>query len=262
MPSMKGESRPLVINRLGNRAPSVRVRGHNTVPELLLDDTVSYSVLERDLRAYLAGVRGYFSGHAVRVNLGCRLLNEPEIQGLCRILDEEQISIAELCSAVEPLEKRISQSLSAPVVLGTRPRKLAPSKIPASNDTLWVPRTCRTGTAIHYPGNMVVLGNINPGAEVVAGGDVVVVGTLRGLVHAGATGDRGAVIIAFSLQATQIRIAGLILAVPSTPPHGAGIRGPEVAYVREGSIRVEAYTGVLPKEARRSMSAGRDGANW
>ena len=246
----------MVLSVNGNKTTSVRVRGLDTIPEFLLDHAAPYSVLEEDLRVYLKRVGGYFSGHEVRVNLGSRLLNKAEAQGVCRILEEHQIPIAELWSTVEPVEKMMSESLSAPVVLGTRPRKQPPVMTPGDSDTLWVSHPCRTGTAIRHPGTVIVLGNVNPGAEVVASGDVVVVGTLRGVVHAGANGDPGAVIVAFSLEAAQMRIASLTRVEPSTGPQRVRRRWPEVAYISGESIKVEPYKGELPKETRSPRSIG------
>lgn len=94
----------------------------------------------------------------------------------------------------------------------------------------------RSGQVIRYRGNVVILGDVNPGAQVVATGDVIVLGTLRGLAHAGADGSRSAVVAALRLCPTQLRIADLIRRAPD------GDRGrlqPELARVRDGEIVVE-----------------------
>ena len=94
----------------------------------------------------------------------------------------------------------------------------------------------RSGQVIRYRGNVVILGDVNPGAQVVATGDVIVLGALRGLAHAGADGSRSAVVAALRLCPTQLRIADLIRRAPE------GDRGrlqPELARVRDGEIVVE-----------------------
>ena len=68
-------------------------------------------------------------------------------------------------------------------------------------------RTIRSGTRIEFAGHVVVLGDVNPGAEIVAEGSVVIWGRLRGMVHAGSKGNRGAMICALDLSPTQLRIA-------------------------------------------------------
>ena len=61
--------------------------------------------------------------------------------------------------------------------------------------------TVRGGTRVEYDGSIVVIGDVNPGREIVASGNVIVLGTLRGMVHAGAGGNRDAFIYALSLKA-------------------------------------------------------------
>jgi septum site-determining protein MinC len=72
---------------------------------------------------------------------------------------------------------------------------------------LFLSRTLRSGTRIEFAGHVVVLGDVNPGAEVIAQGNVMVWGRLRGMVHAGSKGNRAAMICALDLSPTQLRIA-------------------------------------------------------
>lgn len=78
--------------------------------------------------------------------------------------------------------------------------------------TYFVRTTLRGGKSVQQLGNVVVVGDVNPGAEIVATGDIVVFGTLRGTVHAGAQGDESARISAIELIPTQLRIAKYIAA--------------------------------------------------
>ncbi len=110
----------------------------------------------------------------------------------------------------------------------------------SQEDTMLVQRTLRSGQTIEYTGNVVVLGDVNPGAEIIAGGHVVVMGALRGVVHAGAFGDNSATITAFLLEPTQLRIASHI----TRPPDGAGaldVIEPEVALIKDGTVVIEKY---------------------
>ncbi|MEW6545300.1 MAG: septum site-determining protein MinC [Bacillota bacterium] len=95
----------------------------------------------------------------------------------------------------------------------------------------------RSGQVIHYRGNVVILGDVNPGAQVVATGDVIVLGALRGVAHAGADGSRGAVVAALRLCPTQLRIADLIRRAPEGDRERE--HRPELARVRESEIVVE-----------------------
>ncbi len=104
-------------------------------------------------------------------------------------------------------------------------------------DTVLVKGTIRSGQAVEHPHNLVIMGDVNPGAEVKAGGDIIVFGRLMGLVHAGAGGKKDAQVAALRLTPTQIRIANKI----SRPPEDSNdqIFSPEKAFIKEERIIVE-----------------------
>ena len=104
-------------------------------------------------------------------------------------------------------------------------------------------RRVRAGQTVRHSGSVVVIGDVNAGAEIVAGGDVVVWGRLSGTVHAGCLGNTSAVVCALELSPLQLRIAELI----TRPEEGGPDREdsyPEVAYVRDHTIIVERWTGI------------------
>lgn len=68
----------------------------------------------------------------------------------------------------------------------------------------------RSGKKLEYEGSLVIIGDINAGAEVIAGDHIIVLGTIRGLAHAGAKGNRKAMIIANEIDVAQIRIADIV----------------------------------------------------
>ncbi len=100
--------------------------------------------------------------------------------------------------------------------------------------------TIRSGQLVEARGNLVVIGDANPGSELVAGGNIIVMGAARGLVHAGAAGNREAVVVALNLLPTQIRIADII----SRCPDGEVARMewiPEIAYIKDEAVYIEQY---------------------
>ena len=86
-------------------------------------------------------------------------------------------------------------------------------------------------------GGAVSIGDVNSGGEVIAGGNVIIWGRVRGVVHAGAFGDREAVVCALDLVPTQLRIADLI----TRSPDERGGRGPEIARAVGDQISVDAW---------------------
>lgn len=106
-------------------------------------------------------------------------------------------------------------------------------------DTLLIQKTLRSGQSIKHSGNVVVLGDVNPGAEIIAGGHVIVVGSVRGVVHAGAAGNQVATITAFHLNPTQLRIGNLISCAPDGDRPCS--ENPETARINSGSLIIEKY---------------------
>jgi len=106
--------------------------------------------------------------------------------------------------------------------------------------TLLIRRTLRSGQHVRFYGHVVVLGDVNPGAEITAGGDIIVMGWLRGLAHAGADGNDRAMVSAFRLNPTQLRIAGFI---GRAPDHGEATMPdiPEFAEVRDGQLVIDRW---------------------
>lgn len=100
--------------------------------------------------------------------------------------------------------------------------------------------TVRSGQLINFDGNLVVIGDVNPGAELVATGNVIVMGWLRGIVHAGSDGNKEAVVVAFNLQPTQLRIADVITRSPDEKDLRESII-PELAYVKDDMVYIERF---------------------
>jgi len=104
---------------------------------------------------------------------------------------------------------------------------------------LFLNRTLRSGTRIEFAGHVVMLGDVNPGAEIIAEGNVIIWGRLRGMVHAGAKGNRNAVICALDLSPTQLRIADEVSAVLKPRENAA----PEIARInKDGTLQAELWS--------------------
>ena len=69
---------------------------------------------------------------------------------------------------------------------------------------------------IEYEGSIVIIGDVNPGAEVIAGENIAVIGNLRGVAHAGAKGNKKAIIAAINIQSPQLRIANIVKEIEKT----------------------------------------------
>jgi septum site-determining protein MinC len=78
------------------------------------------------------------------------------------------------------------------------------------SETKYIKTSVRSGQIEEYSGSIVIIGDVNAGGEIIAGGNIAILGTLRGLAHAGAGGNTKAIISANSIDITQIRIANLV----------------------------------------------------
>lgn len=134
-------------------------------------------------------------------------------------------------------------------------RRLEPLPVAATDDaappalhvvegppsTLYHAGTLRGGQALHHDGNIVVVGDVNPGAELIATGDVLVFGRLAGVAHAGAQGNAEARVYALALDATQLRIATFIATDNDDAVRSPGSARAETALVRDGRIAIVAF---------------------
>lgn len=84
-----------------------------------------------------------------------------------------------------------------------------------ATDGLLAKRRVRSGQVLRHPGHIVVIGDVNPGAQLIAGGDIIVWGKLQGSAHAGALGDTRAIICALEMSPSLIKIADAALALRS-----------------------------------------------
>ncbi|HET7813086.1 MAG TPA: septum site-determining protein MinC [Candidatus Baltobacteraceae bacterium] len=126
---------------------------------------------------------------------------------------------------------------SAPAAAAPQqPQQQQQAAAPAGPSTLYHVGTLRGGQAMHNVGNIVIVGDVNPGAEVIASGDIVVFGALRGVAHAGAQGDAGARVYAIDLSPTQLRIATYIAADAGN--RRASAVHPEMACVENERIAI------------------------
>ena len=107
-------------------------------------------------------------------------------------------------------------------------------------ETYLINRTLRSGQKIKKSGNVVIIGDINPGAEVIAGGDIIVFGKIRGVVHAGAGGSSQASVTALKLEPTQLRISKKIARPPEESGNKKSLQ-PERAFIQDGQIMVEDF---------------------
>ncbi len=183
----------------------------------------TFSEIKNQLEGKLQRIDNYALGTLVTLDLGDKHLSSKQVREIEDILLDHGMHLRELRSNTPPGEE---EGDDYPF-----------GDMPGYSDTTLICRHLRSGQKVFCEGNLVILGDINPGAEVVAGGNIVVMGSLRGLAHAGAFGDETAIISAYRLSPTQLRIANHI----TRPPDGEVIvvSTPELARIRAGKVVIE-----------------------
>lgn|SRR5574341_92815 len=183
--------------------------------------------------------QAFFQGARLALDVGAQALRVNEMVELRDRLSERNVSLWAVVS-VSPTTEKTAQLLG----LATRVSKPRPEEERhfdvqdvGEATALFLNKTLRSGARIEFSGHVVVLGDVNPGAEIVAEGNIIVWGRLRGAVHAGAKGDESAVVCALDLLPIRLQIAGDAMNASNRKETGK----PEMAFIRDERVVVEPW---------------------
>jgi len=182
----------------------------------------------------------FLRGARLALDVGNQVLKAVDLGQLRSQLLDREITLWAVISN-SPTTEQTAQTLG----MATRIEKVKPEHVepPASGAThmgeqaILLHRTLRSGFSIHFPGHVVVIGDVNPGAEIIAGGNIIVWGRLRGMVHAGAEGNVNAIVCALDLMPTQLRIANQISMSPKERKKAL----PEIVRLLNGEVVAEPW---------------------
>ena len=251
----------------------------------VIDENAPFDVVAAELKDYLAKQSGLWSKGDITMNVGQRMLVREELAQLKSIieansglrvtrfwfspesLDNGELKIeAKPPTTVAPAKPTAQPPAHNEIVLPEAQPETSDASITAVGsiieslksrqnkngtrnrnitEALFIKSTFRSGESLHHHGDVVVLADVNPGAEICADGDIVVVGSLKGWVHAGASGDNKAVIIALELPSSRFQIGKYtgVAPVNARRQPKSSASGPRIAYVRSRSIHVAPFTG-------------------
>jgi septum site-determining protein MinC len=183
---------------------------------------------------------GFLKGARVALDVGSHTLKAVDLGALRDALSEREVGLWAVLSS-SPTTEKTAQALGLATRL-SKPRQERETRpldtsVQSGEKAVLVQRTLRSGYSLQFAGHVVVIGDVNPGAEVIASGDVLVWGRLRGMVHAGAEGNEDAIVCALDLIPTQLRIAGQI----AITPQRRGKPQPEMARLKDGQVVAEAW---------------------
>ncbi len=201
----------------------------NINPEIPLDS------VKKSLESHLEDAGDFYRGADLYLNLKGMSIESADLDDLIDFLSQSVSSETSVYFSSHPREDD-QKGLNSRLLKKDRTRDN--EEVSFKDDTRLVRGTLRSGQAVEHPHNVVIMGDVNPGAEVRAGGDILVFGKLMGLVHAGVRGDENAEIAALRLTPTQIRIASKISRPPENETEEFEPR-PEKAFIETGRIIVE-----------------------
>jgi len=198
--------------------------------------------LMNELARHLQHKAPFFGGAQAILDTGPRELTTEDVGRIRELFSANRMEICAIRTTVQETAQAAG-ALHIPVVAGsTEDPSLLTSEIQSDHEpreALFVKRTIRSGQNVQYPGHVTIVGDVNPGAEVVASGDIIIWGKLRGTVHAGAQGDDTAMVCALLLEPTQLRIGNHIARSPEGGERDSNI--PEIAQVDKRGIVVKPW---------------------
>lgn len=162
---------------------------------LKIEDGVEQKELLQELKKKLTELKNLYKDETTPIFITGKVFKNKEME-----------QIQEVIQKVLPVEVKFD----SPKMLGLHGIKRTFSKEIATSETQFHRGSLRSGQKIEFEGSLVILGDVNAGAEILASENIVVLGILRGMAHAGAKGNKEAIIAAASIESVQIRIANVV----------------------------------------------------
>jgi septum site-determining protein MinC len=200
-----------------------------------------WSIAKKNLLEQITAKQEFFIGAQLILDVGNKILRTKEMKALREVLLEQKIVLKGILS-----ESMVTRNSAESMGLITKIGKpntidlegMKPlDTVMAGESAVFIHRTMRSGFKVAYHGHVVIVGDVNPGAEIISSGSIVVWGRLRGTVHAGAEGDETAIVCALDLSPMQLRIATKI----ATTPQDGQEPKPEIARIKDNQIIAEPW---------------------
>ena len=208
---------------------SVTFKGTKDGLVILLNEEIQFETLKDNLDKKATEARKFFGNSKAIIYFKGRKLSLEQEEELLNIISRNtDLNITFSPGGTPPKTAGKSKSVQALNFISAISTE--------QNDTMFHRGALRSGQAIiNNKGSIVVVGDVNPGAKLVASNNIIVLGTLKSVAHAGFGGNKDSFVAVLSLSPTQIRIADLITYVPREMIKK---KSPSMAYVEEGQIYI------------------------
>ncbi|AFH65038.1 septum site-determining protein MinC [Paenibacillus caseinilyticus] len=200
----------------------VTIKGVKEGLVFLLDDSCEFSEVLAELKHKLEKThQQILTGPIIHVHvkLGSRVVTEEQKEQVRGIISSKGNLLIQSVETLDPSHQKTE---------------------PDPAEVRMVRGMVRSGQTLTHDGNIMFMGDVNPGGTIISTGSIYIMGSLRGMAHAGVDGDERAIIAASHMRPTQLRIAGII----SRPPDEWGLGDSfdtymEFAYVKEGKMEID-----------------------
>lgn len=160
-----------------------------------IDDNANQEDILQELTSKLIELKKLYQDAKTPIRVTGKVLKNIEIDEIKEIIKNEI---------------DVEVRFDSPQTLGLHSITRSYKKDVGISETKFHKGSLRSGQRMEVEGSIVIVGDVNSGAEVVAGDNIIVIGTLRGLAHAGAKGNKEAIIAASKLDAVQLRISNIV----------------------------------------------------
>ncbi|MDO4297254.1 MAG: septum site-determining protein MinC [Lachnospiraceae bacterium] len=200
---------------------------------LILDPDLPFEELNRAVGEKFAAAAGFFKNANVALTFRGRVLTKEQERLLVdTVVQNSKLNI--LCLVDEQKESKEYYKQAVTRAL----------ERPATEEGQFYRGTLRSGQVLECEASIVVIGDVNPGAQVISKGNIVILGCCMGTVYAGAGGDTSCFAAALTLKPLQIRIADKIVrsAIVKRVDTGDYPIEPRIAYLKDGHIQIKAIS--------------------
>lgn len=186
-----------------------------------IDDNAEQEQIVEELTSKISELSKMYQEEKTPIRVTGKILKNTELEEIKNIITEKI---------------DVDVNFDTPTTLGLHSIVRSYKKDVETSETLFHKGSLRSGQKLEVEGSVVIIGDVNSGAEVIAADNIVVIGRLRGLAHAGAKGNKEAIIAASTLDAVQLRISNIVREIDREQE---GIREYAYIYVKEDNIVIE-----------------------
>lgn len=233
---------------------SVVIKGNKNGIAVKMDASVNFDELKAMIRDKFTASAKFFNNAALALSLEGRELSDTQEKEIMDIISEvTDINI--VCLIDHDEERNLIYQRAVADAMNNKNKHDVTAEImgkeievPAQSLCQFYKGTLRSGQVLETESSVVILGDVNPGGKVVACGNVIVLGSLKGNIFAGANGNENAFVVALDMEPMQIKIADIIARCSDSSPVRKKLKvkakqpvQPKIAYVYEGNIYVEDF---------------------